>query len=605
MIELGTLKIAWGLLGSREKREALGVLLIVILSALSATAMVASILPFLGVLSDPNRIYESGVLLWLYSHWNFESERSFLFFLGLGTIAVILVANAIQVLRVWVVTRFAMMRSHSISLNLLSNLLRQPYKFFLENNSGEMGTRILSETQQVVQQFFKPAAEGVAALFTVIALIALLLWVSPIVTLSILSVLTFVYGALLLGIRSRVNLLGQIRALSNTERFKIANEALGGVKDIRLLGREAAYLRKFQIPSEQMARAQAQVAVLSQVPQYIMQASVFVGLIILCLVLLDDDSQSGQNVMADILPTIGLMALAGQRLIPELSKVIRSLTLLTYGDAAVRSISNDLARIPSAEFLQRCIEKPIVLKSELVFDNVSYSYEHGQGGVRHVSLRIQAGEKIGVVGTTGAGKSTLANLLLGLIFPSEGRILVDGTTINQENVRCWQRSFGYVSQEIFLVDGSIRENIALGVPDSQIDYSRVEMAARSARIHEFIISELDKGYESEVGERGVRLSGGQRQRIGIARALYNQSELIILDEATSALDNVTEAEVMRSINDLPGDTTLIMIAHRLSTLRSCDRILVLDRGKIAAFAPWEELERGNPVFQELCLNSNL
>ena len=599
MIDRKTLSMAWALLDRREKRQAWGVLAVVVLSAFSASIMVASILPFLTVLSEPERIHESRVLSRLYAFGGFQSDRGFLFGLGLATIAVICAANVIQVLRVHVVTRFALMRSHSISFRLLSSFLRQPYAFFLANHSGEMGTKVLSETQQIVMQFFKPAAEGVAALFTILALLALLLWVNPMVTLSVLAVFAVIYGGTLLRMRRRVSQLGKIRARANADRFRIANEALGGVKDIKLLGREATYLDMFEAPSERMARSQALVAVFSQTPQYVMQATVFAGLIVLCLVLLGDDSASGQNTMAEILPTIGLMALAGQRMIPELSKLFRSLTMLTYGDAAVRTVYNDMMNTRDIEALPSAPVTPLGMKRELVFEHLSYRYGEGTAGLKDVSFRIRAGERIGIVGTTGAGKSTLANILLGLIFPSEGSFCVDDTPVTRDNIRGWQRSLGYVPQEIFLVDASIRENIALGVPKDRIDQARVEKAARIARIHDFVLSELDNGYDTEVGERGVRLSGGQRQRVGIARALYNDGDLIVLDEATSALDNVTETEVMRSIDGLPGDKTLIMIAHRLTTLRGCDRIIVLDRGRISAFAPWEELELSNPVFRDL------
>lgn len=599
MIDRKTLKMAWALLDKREKRQAWGVLAVVVLSAFSASVMVASILPFLTVLSEPEHIHENRILSRLYAFGGFQTDRGFLFGLGLVTIAVICAANVIQVLRVHVVTRFALMRSHSISFRLLSSFLRQPYAFFLINHSGEMGTKVLSETQQIVVQFFKPAAEGVAALFTIFALLALLLWVNPVITLSVLVVFAVIYGGTLLVTRRRVSQLGQIRAKANTDRFRIANEALGGVKDIKLLGREAAYLDMFEAPSERMADSQARVAVFSQTPQYVMQATVFAGLIVLCLVLLGDDSASGQNTMAEILPTIGLMALAGQRMIPELSKLFRSITMLTYGDAAVRTVHDDMMNNQDVEALPSGPVIPLGMKWELVFENLSYRYGEGTAGLKEVSFRIGAGERIGIVGTTGAGKSTLANILLGLIFPSEGAFSVDGTPVTRDNIRSWQRSLGYVPQEIFLVDASIRENIALGVPKDRIDHARVEKAARIARIHDFVLSELDNGYDTEVGERGVRLSGGQRQRVGIARALYNDGDLIVLDEATSALDNVTETEVMRSIDGLPGDKTLIMIAHRLSTLRSCDRILVLDQGRISAFASWDDLERHNPIFQEL------
>jgi len=304
--------------------------------------------------------------------------------------------------------------------------------------------------------------------------------------------------------------------------------------------------------------------------------------------------------MADIVPTIGLIAFAGMRLIPELSRLFQGLTGLTFGGAAVQAVHDGMTTLSDPGDMPRIRAKPLGLARDIVFDAVSYHYaEGGKLGLSDVSLRVKAGERIGVVGSTGAGKSTLANILLGLITPTEGNLVVDGQIIDDNNVRAWQRSLGYVPQEIFLIDASVRENIAMGVPPGKIDDARVIKAAQTASIHDFVMTDLDQGYSTEVGERGVRLSGGQRQRVGIARALYEDATFILLDEATSALDSVTETEVMLAIDALPGDKTIVMIAHRLSTLRGCDRILVMDQGRIAAFAPWATLEAESALFRRL------
>ena len=222
-----------------------------------------------------------------------------------------------------------------------------------------------------------------------------------------------------------------------------------------------------------------------------------------------------------------------------------------------------------------------------------------EAGLQSISLKIETGNKIGIVGGTGAGKSTLIDVILGLLSPTEGSLVVDGVVISQSNIRAWQRTFGYVPQDIFLSDGTIAQNIALGVPKSEIDYSRISQVARAAHIDSFIINKLPEAYESRVGERGIRLSGGQRQRIGIARALYHNAQVIVFDEATSALDNLTELEVMKAIDSLPGDKTVFMVAHRLSTVRACDRILVMQDGKVVGDGSWDHLITTNAIFQKL------
>lgn len=593
--------MGWALLERQEKRQAWAVLVVVVLSALSASVMVASIMPFLSVLSDPDQIRTNAFLQRAYQWGGFETDRGFLLALGLASIGVIVIANLIQVVRLYVVTRYTLMRAHTISARLLSSYLHQPYAFFLENHSGEMGTKVLSESQQVVTQFFRPAGEAVASLLTLAAVLGLLLYVDPLISLIVFAIFGGAYGGTLLMTRRIVQRLGAERAKNNSLRFRIAAEALGNVRDIKLLGREWSYLDRFQTPSLKMNTGMAKVAFIEQVPKYVMQAMVFCGLIIICLVLLAQaPARSSQQAVAQILPTIGLLAFAGQRMLPELSRLFASVTKLTYGDAAVRTVHDALATEGTMQALPRKREAPLSFMHELAFEAVGHRYPRGEKvSLSDINFRISVGERIGIVGTTGAGKSTLANILLGLISPTEGRFVVDGKAITPENIRSWQRNLGYVPQEISLVDASVRENIALGVPPDEIDHARVEQAARTAQIHDFIMTELNNGYDTETGERGMRLSGGQRQRIGIARALYNDGDLLILDEATSALDNITEAEVMAAIDTLPSDKTVIMIAHRLNSLKSCDRIIFLHEGRISAIGAWNALMAMEPRFREL------
>lgn len=591
MIDRQTFKLAWCILDKHERRNAWVVLAVIILTALSASVMVASIMPFLSVLSDPELIRTNALLNRAYQWGGFETDQGFLLALGLTSIGVIVISNLIQVLRVYVVTRYATMRAHTISARLLSSYLRQPYSFFFENHSGEMVTRILSESQQVVINFFRPAGEAIASLLTLTAVLGMLLFVDPLTSLIVFAVFGGIYGGTLLLTRKIVHRLGTERAKSNALRFRIASEALGGVRDIKLLGREWSYIDRFQKPSLQMNLGIARVAVISQIPQYVMQATAFSGLIVLCIILLARTPAAGsQQAIAGILPTIGLLAFAGQRMLPELSRLFASVTQLTYGAAAVRTVHDALTNEYTMQALPRKRVDPLPFTQEIAFESVGYRYPQGdKAGLSDIGFRIRAGERIGVVGTTGAGKSTLANVLLGLLPPSTGRFLVDGQPITPDTVRAWQRNIGYVPQEIVLLDASIRENIALGVPPDEIDDAKVRQAAAVSQIHDFIVTDLEQGYDTEVGERGVRLSGGQRQRIGIARALYEDADFILLDEATSALDHQTEAELIKAIEGLPGSKTIVMIAHRLTTLEKCDRIFEMKDGKIVRIKQREDV----------------
>jgi ATP-binding cassette, subfamily B, bacterial PglK len=600
MIDFSVWKKAWALLDRRERRNAWIVLAVVIVGALSSAVMIGSVIPFLSVLAEPARIHEVSALAWAYEAGGFTSDYGFLVGLGLASLAVILGANVMQLARTWVVLRYTTMRMHTLSYRLLAAYLRQPYEFFLDHHSGSMSTQILSEAEQVVGQFLTPAANAIASFLTVLVIVALLIWVNPVVALACFVLLGGIYGGTFLLSRKAIARQGKIRAEANAKRYRIANEALGGVKDIKLLGRENAYIARFRQPSQRVARTQVVANLAGQLPQYVMQVVAFGGMIVLCLLLVDPEGLASGSALGGILPLLGVFAFASQRLIPELSRFYQGLTQLQYGRAAVESVHADLVQKAISGPLPETPPNALGLHHELRLDRVGYRYPKAdRAGLRDISLIIRARERIGVVGSSGAGKTTLADLVLGLLRPTEGALVVDGVRITDANLRAWQQTLGYVPQDIFLTDSSVAENIALGIAPEQIDRARVERAARIAQIDRFVCEELPKGYDTVVGERGVRLSGGQRQRIGIARAMYHDADLIVFDEATSALDNITEREVMAAIDNMPGDKTVLIVAHRLTTVRHCDRILMLDGGRVAGFDSWEGLAATSVGFRKV------
>ena len=600
MINLDTWRKGWALLDARERRNAWITLAVVILGALSSALMVGSVLPFLMVLSDPGQIARVPALTWAYEVFGFTSDYAFLIAMGLACFAFIVLSSLIQVAKTYAVARFALMRVHSISHRLMIAYLRQPYAFFLNRHTGEMSTRVLAETQEVVNGFLRPAAELIAATLSVIALVGLLLWVNPVVAAISFALLGGLYGVVYVLSRRALKQYGLVRAEANSDRYRIANEALGGIKDIKLLGREASYAARYAAPSYRMARALTSVQLISQIPQLTLQAVAFGGVILLCLILMDPQGLASGAALGGILPTLGLFAFAAQRLMPELSKLYSSIAKLQVGSAAVNIVHDDLIDKAGSGSLPSAIPSALGLNQRLELVDVSYRYPSAElAGLTGVTLDLKAGERIGIVGSTGAGKTTLADLVLGVLQPSKGLIVADGTPITEANLRAWQQSVGYVPQDIFLTDASISENIALGEPPQEIDEARVRRAAEIAQIDTFILEELPDGYATTIGERGVRLSGGQRQRIGIARALYHDADLIVFDEATSALDNLTEREVMTAIDALPGDKTVLMIAHRLSTVKHCDRIIVLDKGRVVDCDTWDRLMANSATFQSI------
>ena len=591
---------AWDLLDRRERVHSLGVLAMAIVGGVASAGMIASVMPFLSVLADPGRIETVPLLASTYARFGFSSAYSFLIALGMGSLMVIVLSVGIQVLKTYVIIRYTTMRVHSISSRLMARYLAQPYEYFLDHHSGDMGTRVLAEAETAVGEFFRPTADLVVALLSVIAIVGFLLWVEPVVTVVAFAVLGSSYGAIYTMTRVRMRRYGQVRAQANTERYRVATEALGGIKDIKLLGRERSYVDRFRIPSYRMATARVRARLLAQIPPQIMQAMVFGGIVVLCLVLLDPTSFADGTALGVILPLLGVFALSGQKLMPELSKLYSAAATIQSGRAALDMVHKDLFGDGARLDLPRHSPDGLGLATSLELRNISYRYPKAElAGVTDIHLTIHAGQRIGIVGGTGAGKTTLADLILGLLEPQSGQIIVDGKPVGRDGIRAWQRSVGYVPQDIFLTDSNMAENIALGVPRTDIDMERIFRAARIAQIDTFIRTELPHGYETTVGERGVRLSGGQRQRVGIARALYHDADLIVFDEATSALDNLTEREVMAAIDALPGDKTVLMIAHRLSTVRNCDSIIVLEHGRVAALGSWDELMATSPEFRRI------
>lgn len=590
---------AWALLDEREKRHAFVTLFIVIIGALSSAFMISSIIPFLTVLAEPARIQSQPQLAWAYEYFGFTSSYRFLAGLAVASFVAIIVASVIQIIKTYAVYRFSLMRMHTISHKLMQKYLSQPYEFFLSRHSGELGTRILAESREVVFQFLRPAAELIAAVTTVIAIVGLLLWIEPVLAISAFIIFGSLYGITYGIIRSYLKRLGKGRLESNSERYRIATEAFGGIKVIKLLCREEAYLRRYGFSSRTMARIEVLVHTLSTIPQFILQAIALGGILLICVAMLEPSADGQQVSLEGVLPLLGVLAFAGQRLMPELSIIYRSLAKVQAGRAAVDIVYDDLFVDSENRSLPASTEV-IDLKDSIQLEQLSYHYPSAENaGLREINVTINAGERIGIVGTTGAGKTTLADIILGLLSPQSGNLKIDGTTITDDNVRDWQRNVGYVPQDVFLTDSSIAENIALGIAKDDIDHAKVKESATIAKLDNFINEELSDGYQTLVGERGVRLSGGQIQRIGIARALYHNADLIVFDEATSALDNVTEHDVMEAIDALSGDKTILLIAHRLSTVKRCDRIIVLDKGKIVGCDNWDTLMKKNAIFKKI------
>lgn len=598
--KLTTFQKAFEILTPREQRQSLLVLVIVVIMALFEIAGVASVMPFLAVLANPELVESNPFLRTLQNLSRSASVEGFLLFLGILAFCLLISSAVVRSLGQYALMRFVHMRRYSIGSRLLETYLRQPYEFYLNRHTGDLSKSILSEVEQAIQSVFVPIAQMVAQSFTLIAILSLLFIVDPWVALLSGITLGSAYGLIYAATRNYLEKTGTARQIANQKRFKAANEVLGGIKDIKLLGREHAYLQKFLRPSHDFSRYMYVSAVLGQIPKFLIEAIAFGGILLLSVVLMVRYGGNEEDALGHVLPLLGLYAFAGYRMLPAVQAIYQALSQLRFGAAAIDVLHKDLCGQGEQQALPQGPIERIELERRVRLEALSYGYPNSDNvGVQDISLEIPAGSTLGIVGGTGAGKTTLVDLILGLLKPASGQVVVDQTEITISNVRNWQANIGYVPQDIFLIDASISENIALGFLPAEIDHTKVQKSARLAQIDLFIENELETGYDTKVGERGVRLSGGQKQRIGIARALYLEPKLIIFDEATSALDSLTEKELMQAVQTLQGDKTIIMIAHRLTTIEKCDTIVVLDKGRIVGFGSYSDLASENSTFKKL------
>ena len=584
------------LLTPREKRQGILVFLMMVALAFFETAGVASIMPFLAVLGNPELVETNAALAWAYERGGFESTDRFLFALGVGAFILVVVSAGFRIAKTYVVNRYVENRDFSISTRLLQAYLRQPYAFFLDRNSADMSKRVLSEARQAVTLAIRPAMELVSYGLVAFVLVALLVVVDPVVAVVVALVVGGIYGIVYLSIRKLLRRIGTLRVEMNRARYQAAGEAFGGIKDLKVLGREDAYLNRFRVPAASFARYQYLKETLAAVPKYFIEAVAFGGILGLALFLM-----ASREDLGAVLPLLGVYAFAGYRLLPAAQNIFKSLSSLRFGEAAVDTVYQDLVADPPPRPVAAG-GAALKLTDAIVFDSVKFTYPGAEHpALLDLELTIPARSSMGFVGQTGAGKTTAVDLILGLLQPTDGRMLVDGLTLEEVGLRRWQKAIGYVPQQIYLADASVASNIAFGVEPEHIDHQAVEKAARVARIHDFIVGHLREGYATEVGERGVRLSGGQRQRIGIARALYHDPQVLVFDEATSALDNRTERSIMEAVEELSGQKTLIMIAHRLSTVEACDQIVVLQDGRIKGTGSYKELKATSALFRSLAV----
>ena len=588
------IKKVLSLFSPRERKQAFLLLILLLIMAILDTIGVASILPFIAVLTNPELIETNIILISMFqfsSKFGVENSQHFLFALGILVFVFLVLSITFKAFTTYVQLKFVQMREYSIGKRLMEGYLRQPYSWFLNRHSAELGKNILSEAGTVVGGFLKPLIDVIARVMITIALISLIIIVDPKLALVIGFILSGAYIIIFYLMRSFLNQIGNKRLKHNELRFKSVSEAFSATKEVKVGGLEEIYIKWFSHSAQIYARASASSAVVSQLPRFFLEVIAFGGILLIILYMMKQSDN-----FYNALPVISLYVFAGYRLLPALQQIYAAFTTLTYAGPTIDKLAEDFKNLKKFNFNQD--QGVLSFNKTITLKNIDYEYPNSSRTVlKNISLSSPAKSSVGIVGATGSGKTTTVDIILGLLEAQKGTLEVDGKIITKQNSRSWQRSIGYVPQHIYLSDDTVAANIAFGVDPQDISQENVEKASKIANLHEFIIDELPKKYQTTIGERGVRLSGGQRQRIGIARALYHQPQVLILDEATSALDNQTEKAVMNEVNNLNRNITTIIIAHRLSTVKKCDQIYFLNKGQLENKGTFEELIKINESFR--------
>lgn len=555
-----------------ERRSAVALLGLMLIGMVLETLGVGLIVPTLALVTQRDFAVHYPALQPVFQILDNPSQQSLIIGGMLALVVTYIVKATFLAFLAWRQTRFLFGMRARLSQQLFTVYLCQPYTFHLQRNSAKLVTNAVTEVVQFIHSGMIPGMLLLTESLVVIGLCSLLVVVEPVGAVIVLSVLGAVSFGFYRLTRSRITRWGKARQQHDSLSMQHLQQGLGGVKEAKLLGRERDFLTQYRIHSTESARVGGLMYTLQQLPRLWLEVLAISGFAILVISML----AQGRALEA-VLPTLGLFAASAFRLMPSINRVLGAVQSLRYGLPVIDVLHKELSLvIPKTVDTQR---SAMPFHGILEVSRVTYAYPgSAEPALKDISLVIQPGESVGFVGASGAGKSTLVDILLGLLTPSTGEIRVGDKDIH-ENLRNWQDQIGYVPQSIFLTDDTFRRNVAFGLPNEQIDDAAVRRAIRAAQLEEFANS-LPDGLETLVGERGVRLSGGQRQRIGIARALYHDPAVLVLDEATSALDPVTEESVMQAITALQGAKTIIIVAHRLSTVAHCDRLYRLHEGGV-------------------------
>ena len=573
----------WDHISRRRHKQFMSLLVLMILASFAEVLSIGALLPFLAVLTTPARVFEHPIAQPWIHFMGLVTPQQLLLPLTLLFCFSAMLAGAMRVLLLWFSMRLSFATGSDISNAIYRNTLYQPYEVHVSRNSSEVMTGILIKANGVISCVITPLLNLISAGVMLTVIFIALLSIEPMVALMSFGCFIVIYLSINRFSHRRILRNSQLVAYESNQIVKTLQEGLGGIRDVLIGGTQNTYCQQYRGADLRLRRAQSNNALIIGSPRYVLEALGMLIIALLAYLITNQMEGVGQAV-----PVLGALALGAQRMLPALQQAYAACSSIK-GEQASLQDTLDLLDQPLPDYVNHTIAKQIPFQHHIELDRVSFRYSnHGDWIFKDLSLTISKGSRIGFIGTTGSGKSTLLDIVMGLLPTTAGTLKIDGQVITASNHRYWQMHIASVSQAIFLTDNSIEENIAFGIPKDQIDHAQVELAARQAHISD-VIENLPQQYKTLVGERGIRLSGGQRQRIGIARALYLQADVIIFDEATSALDNETEEAVMQAISELSKDLTVLIIAHRITTLKNCTQIVELGNSGIKRIGTFCEI----------------
>lgn len=597
---LSVIKEIFSLLSNDQRKRFYILQVLVILMAFTELLGIASIAPFMALVGDMSLLEKDGIYSKLYQLSGINDPLNFLFITGIGVLIALTVSTVVSMFTTWRLSLYGSSVGVQLADRLYSHYMKQDWQFHASGSSAQLTKQVSTESTRISNGIIQPLMQMNAKVVLAIFIAVSILIYNPIV--AIAGLLMFASGYLLMYkfVRKALVLNGKRLSSVATNRFRLMNEGFGGIKDVLLLNRNKDFIDRFSLEGNIQAKAQGLNQTIAQVPRFFIELLAFGAMIGLVLILI----KTHHGNLGAVLPILAVYALACFKLLPALQQIYSSITQIKGNIAAFESVKKDL--IDSQEDLstiKTISPNKLSINKAINLKNIYFAYpSKSTYAVNDVSMSIPVNHVIGIVGSSGSGKSTLIDIILGLLTPQKGEIYVDNTLINDNNKRGWQDLLGFVPQSIFLSEGSIAENVAFGIPADEINYDQVMRAIDLAHLTE-LVNELPEGIHTKVGERGVQLSGGQRQRIGIARALYNEADVLIFDEATSALDGITEKIIMDAIHEFTGKKTIIMIAHRLKTVQKCDTIYLMEKGKVIDQGTYMHLVENNSKFREMAKHS--